>query len=337
MEILRKISRTKDGRRMEIACYEPPLDEELAKKIDAISPMRLPWKTSWDLRLAGNLIKECRDRFIVAIIGKEIVSRMWYTVSGDFASLGSVFTAESYRGQGISSQLLKTTLRLLDDEEGLSATYLGVSKPIPRALYGKAGWVPYNDAPGTCIMRRFKNDKDILDFDRDYFSAKGPFSVKNGSPADLPGLEALYNLMLPDTWFGRNWLHGIYKNVAAECQIDAMFNEADTGDVAILEDTRKRMLGVAFDRRGGPFCRHNMELDLFIAPGALDGGCKLIEYTLSLPLSRQSETIIVYSSESDYAKNELLRSEGFTQGCRLKRYFSFQDKFYDCLVLVKER
>lgn len=319
----------------------PPLDESLRRQNELLSAFKEPWKTGWEQRSSGKLIGECQDKFMFAYLEQELVGRIWYTVKNDFATFGWVFTSDKYRGLGISTKLIEYTLDFLDKEPGLRATYLGVgvNKPIPRAMYSKHGWRPYNDAPNTCIMRRFKNAVNIPDFDALYFTGKEPYQVRSGKRSDLPGLEALYNLMEETAWFGRNYVHDIYGRVAVEGQIDAIFNEVDQGRaiVEVLEDARKKILGVGYCRRSEVELRSNHALDFFIAPKVKPETLFLLNYMLDQPVIRQTGNIITSQSSGDPSKIELLAALGFRETERIGGYHSDGNKKFDRLVFCRAK
>jgi len=299
--IAQRNAKTKDNRTLDMFCYAPPLESGIYELFYNIAPFGEPWKSGMEERVNGSLVERCRDRFILGFIDNVLVGKMWYTVNGDFATFGSVFTAEQHRGCGISSLLLDFTTELLDGENGLLASYLAVGKPIPRAMYAKSGWQPYNDTLHGCIMRRFRKNEDIDGFDANYYSGLAPYDVHLAGRSDLPRLEALYNLMLPDSWSGRNFIHGLIKNVAVECQIDAMLNEVkyQQASLMILEDSRKHLLGALF--------RRNHEFDFFTAPGALAGASLLFEQALV-----DTPEITTVQFKRDKTKIDFLQTMGFS-------------------------
>jgi len=333
----KEIAVLKNGETLEMICLTAPLSEDVVSGLDALVKVTPPWKTGWDDRVSGKLTQWCRDCYIIGLLDGVMVGRMWYTVSGDFATYGSVFTAEKHQGKGIAGKLIDFCLKHLDAEPGLLATYLGVSKPIPRAMYAKAGWKPYNDTPWTCIMRRFKNSSDIPEFDREYFRGRPPYRVRPVRRADLPGLEALYNLMLPGAWFSRNQQHFIFSDIAVECQIDAMINDVETGtaECLVLQDERNAILGTSLLTRGPMFSQHIACLDFFAAPAAEEGTAMLVAQSLQGLLAKNAERIMMMQSSGDDAKNRIGEALGFRQTGKIVRYYQNKDVFTDRLVWEK--
>jgi hypothetical protein len=227
----------------------------------------------------------------------------------------------------------------MDSEPELQVIYLGVTRPVPRAMYLKHGWQPYNEAPNTCIMRRFKNNKIDPAFDQIYFTGQGPYRVRIGKRSDLSNLEALYNLMIPAASFGRNYLYDLYRGIAVEGQIDAMFNDVDQkiASVVVLEDVHEKIMGVSFSRQGHFHLKHTVEWDYYVAPFVWSEAKSLMRYTLDQPLLKGGLCLCTAQASCDACKNDLLQTFGFQETGRMINFYTEGDMKYDRIIFQNNK
>ena len=294
-----------------IKVLKSPL-EEYVDKLENYTQDKMPWAEDNKKRFKGELVGECKDLYFIGEIENEIVSLMWYTVSGDAGSYGMVSTKEEHRRKGISACLMERCLKFMDKEKGLLAMYLGVTNPIARKMYEKYGWVAYNDCPNTCIMRRLK-DPNISqdDFDNEYYKYCGKAKVKDAKRGDLPKFESLYN-WAGNEWFIKDYSQNIFKDTAVESQIIALNNLVDNsqGFFCCLENPKNRIVGSAtLISPSSVYQRHNKILDFFIHPNYQNQGEELLDFILKK--KKGEEIVWFYSASSDKEKVNLAKKLGF--------------------------
>ena len=322
----------KTGEVLTIKILKPPL-EEYVSRLEKYTQEKMPWAQDNKKRFRGELVKECKDLYFIGEIKNEIVSLMWYTVSGDVGTYGMVSTKEQHRKKGICNCLMKHCLKFIDKEKDLLAIYLGVTNPIARKIYEKYGWVAYNDCPNTCIMRKLK-DPNISqdDFDNEYYKYCGKAEVKNAKRGDLPKFEALYN-WAGNKWFIKDYSQNIFRNTAVESQIIALHNMVDNGQgfFCCLENPKGRVVGSAtLISLPSVYQRHNKILDFFIHPNYQNQGEELLEFILKK--KKGEEIVRFYSASLDKEKINLAKKVGFKKEAILRNYFNVDGEEIDLCV-----
>lgn len=332
MIIAEKREKLKTGEILTVKVLMPPLEEYTAG-VAALATDRLPWAPDTKKRINGELAADCKDLFFVGETETDLVSMMWYTVSGDVATYGMVFTRFECRNKGISSCLIKYCLEYMDREEDLLSVYLGVTNPIARKMYEKYGWVSYNDCPNTRIMRRLKNfGISQIDFDKKYYEYCGKATVRDTKRGDLPKFESLYN------WTGNRWVikdypQNIFRNTAVESQIIALNNMAENqqGFFVCLENPKGRIVGSAtLSLSSSSYQVHNQTLDFLIHPNYLNQGAELLRFILQK--KNEKGNTWFYAASSDEEKVDLARRVGFKEEAVLKNYFNVEGRDIDLLI-----
>ncbi len=327
----------KTGEILTVKVLQSPLEEYVDKLIKYRGD-KMPWAIDNEKRFKGELIEECKDMFFVGEIKDEVVSLMWYTVSGDVGTYGLVSTKEEYRRRGIASYLMKHCLEFMDKEDGLLAMYLGVTNPIAKNMYEKYGWVSYNDCPNTCIMRRLTNQNISQEkFDEGYYRYNNPVKIRKVKRGDLPKVEALYN------WTGNRWLikdypSGIFDDTAVESQIIALNNKVENngGSFLCIENGLGRIVGVAtlFDSNVN-YQTHIKILDFFVHPNYLEYGTNLLISIIEVDKKRSERQTTSYLASSDKGKINLLKKLCFKKTGTIAGYFKKGEEEISLLVLTK--
>jgi GNAT superfamily N-acetyltransferase len=252
MVIFTEKEKLKNGEWLTIKAIKTPAEEYEDRIFSYINP-KMPWRQDTYKRVNGDIADQCKDMFFIGEIDGEIVSLMWYTISGDVGTYGMVSTSEKHRNKGIYGCIMKYCIQFMDSELGLQAVYLAVSNPLAYKIYKKNGWQPYNNGTlnGTCIMRRLTNwNIDEKEFDDNYYKKQqndgSGIIIRKVIRGDLPKLEALYNLA-ESTVMIKDYNASIYKGTAVECQIIDLINkmEAGEGQFYCIENALGRIVGAA--------------------------------------------------------------------------------------------
>lgn len=252
MVIFTEKEKLKNGEWLTIKAIKTPAEEYEDRIFSYINP-KMPWRQDTYKRINGDIADQCKDMFFIGEIDGEIVSLMWYTISGDVGTYGMVSTSEKHRNKGIYGCIMKYCIQFMDSELGLQAVYLAVSNPLAYKIYKKNGWQPYNNGAlnGTCIMRRLINwNIDEKEFDDNYYKKHqndgSGIIIRKVIRGDLPKLEALYNLAESKVMI-KDYSASIYKGTAVECQIIDLINKMELGEghFYCIENVLGRIVGAA--------------------------------------------------------------------------------------------
>jgi len=317
MVIFTEKEELKNGEWLTIKAVKSPAEEYEDRIFSYINP-KMPWKQDTYKRVNGDIADQCKDMFFIGEIDGEIVSLMWYTVSGDVGTYGMVSTAEKHRNKGISGCIMKYCIQFMDSESCLQAVYLAVSNPLAYKIYEKNGWQPYNNGTlnDTCIMRRLINcNIDEKDFDDNYYKKQqndgSGMIIRRVIRGDLPNLEALYNLA-ESTVMIKDYNASIYKGTAVECQIIDLINKMETGEGQFycIENTLGRIVGAAtlYNKANETNIRI---LDFFVHPNYEEYAKSLVSKIIECDDGCSKDKIISCIAPNDKSKANILYDEEF--------------------------
>ncbi len=156
------------------------------------------------LRLSGAAAHECTDRFFIAAIGEEAVSRIWYgwgkhpDAAGNF---GNFRTEEKWRGRGIGGQVLSALFRDRMERRDLPlALFCTAGTREIIKLYARYGFrlAVRNRETGPLYCPLGGSPASFQEFCAKYYAPSGKLTVRPAFIGWRHEIDCLLNFCLTD-------------------------------------------------------------------------------------------------------------------------------------------
>lgn len=334
----------KNGEIMTIEIIEPPIPganpSTAAQFNESYNeyPVHFGWTDVGPQILRGEYVAWSRDRFFVGKIGGEVVGNVLLHSPADTNDLGlimHVMTKSRHQGKGIISALLQAVYHVFANEGGMML-YLPTGSPVAARAYRKIGFVNHIGCGMRCLLPGNEN------FDESYFAPAGKVSIRKATWGDFSRFVALFNNTKLDG-FVRFYAPFVELRAVAGFTFHRQYRwlftelESGTGQLLVLENQKKRVVGVASLNRM-PFYheQHIGVLNFLVLPGYQNEAGELLEEIVNESATKGIDLVHAYISAIDHQKKEILIQSGFTEEACLKEHFRLEDSSrYDLLIYAR--